>query len=176
MEQSIIRSNRWNEAARYGIILGLIPAAYLYLGHLQIYIGTAGLVTSTITIVAWMAKFAGCIMLMRHVMNKFAYTNPDDTRTDLFKLGALLAVFSALVYSTIAVVDQLYVFPEYYQSIYAIAVEEYSKVLPSEQIEELTGMLANAHKISFFITFIYCALYGTVLSLILSRITPTKNN
>lgn len=175
MEQDIIRSNRWNEAARYGIILGLIPAAYLYLSHLQVSIGEAGLFISIIGLVAWIAKFVGCIMLMRYVMNKFAYANPEATKGDLFKLGALMAVFSALIYSAVTVADQMYIFPEYYQSIYAVAVEEYSKILPTDQIEELKGMLVNAPKISFFITFIYCAVYGTILSFVLSRITPTKN-
>lgn len=175
MEQSNIRINRRNEAAKYGIVFGLISAAYLFIGHLQISSGTVSTFSSFIGITIWMAKFVGCIILMKYVMHKFVSANPGATKSDLFKLGALIAMFSALIYSVITVADQIYIIPEYYQGLYDVALEEYSKVLNEDQMREIKSMLTNAPKISFFITFLYCVIYGTVLSLILSQTVPTGN-
>lgn len=175
MEQSDIRGNRWNVAARYGLIFGVISAAYLYYGHLQIALGWGGLFSGFVGFVIWIAKFVGCIMLMKHVMTKFVIDNPEATNSDVFKLGALIATLSALVYAVVNVADQLYVFPEYYQEIYAVMITEYSKILPSQQVEEIKVILAGAPKIAFIGNFIYCALYGTILSLILSRNIPSRN-
>lgn len=102
MEQSTIRGNRWNEAARYGLVFGAISVAYFYIGHLQI--------PGILGFVLWAVKFVGCIKLMQYVMKKFASANPAAGRPDIFRLGILIAVLSALVFSTVAVADMLYFF------------------------------------------------------------------
>lgn len=175
MEQYTLRSNRWNEAAKYGLLLGLIPTAYLYLGHLQMAIGATGFISSALGFILWAAKFVGCIKLVKYVMIKFASANPSATNSDIFKLGTLMAMLSALVYSVVAVADILYIFPEYYQGVYAAMIEEYSQVLPAASVDEIKEVLLNAPKITFVGTFLYCFLYGTVLSLILSRNIPPQN-
>lgn len=175
MEQYNLQSNRWNEASKYGLILGLIPTAYLYLGHLQVAIGATGFISSALGFILWAAKFTGCIMLMKHVMNKFASENPKATNSDVFKLGSLMAMLSALVYSVVAVADVLYIFPEYYQGIYTTITEAYSKVLSAADVEKIKEMMHEAPKITFVGTFIYCFLFGTILSLILSRNIPPQN-
>jgi hypothetical protein len=96
MEPNNIRISRWNEASRQGLLLGLIPAAYLYIGHIQVAIGATGFFSSLIGIILWVAKFVGCIMIMKHVMKKFESAHPSATNSDIFKLGVLMAMFSAL--------------------------------------------------------------------------------
>lgn len=175
MEQSTIRSNRWNEAARYGLVFGAISAVYLYLGHLQGILGLSGFFGNLIGFLLWAAKFTGCIMLMKHAMRQFAATNQGVTNSDTFKLGMLISMLSALVFAIVTVADQLYIFPEYYQGIYDIMLEEYAKILPADQMSQITEMIADMPKYSFFGQFIYCFGYGTVLSLILSRNIPSKD-
>lgn len=167
MEQSTIRSNRWNEAARYGLVFGAISSAYMFLGHLQIQ-GIFGFLL-------WAAKFVGCIKLMKYAMRKFSTDNPSAVRSDIFKLGALIAVLSALVYSAVAVADMLYIFPEYYQTAYATMIEQAAQTLPAQQIEEMKAMLADIHQYTFIGNFIYCSLFGVVLSFILSRSIPQQD-
>ena len=169
MEQNTIRSNSWNEAAKFGLVLGLISAAYLYFSHLQINHGQIGMISAVVGLLAWAVKFTGCIMLMKHAMKKFLLGNPEAATSDIFKMGAKIALLSALVFSVFTVADQLYLFPEYYQEVYAVMLEEYAKILPAEQVKEIKNMLASAPKIAFIGTFIYCTAYGTVLSFILSR-------
>lgn len=138
-------------------------------------IGATGFISSALGFILWAAKFTGCIMLMKYVMNKFAAANPSATNSDVFKLGTLMAMLSALVYSVVTVADQIYIFPEYYQSIYAAMIEEYAKVLPAASVDEIKELLVSAPKIAFVGTFIYCFLFGTILSLILSRNIPPQN-
>lgn len=175
MEPNNIRISRWNEASRQGLLLGLIPAAYLYIGHIQVAIGAAGFFSSLIGIILWVAKFVGCIMIMKHVMKKFESAHPSATNSDIFKLGVLMAMFSALFFSVITVADQVYIFPEYYQSVYAMTLQEYAKVWPADKVDELKELLLDAPKISFIGTFIYCFIYGTILSFILSRNIPSSD-
>lgn len=175
MEQNLIRSNSWNEASKYGLILGFISAAYLFLGHLQMNLGQTGFFSIVISFVIWTAKVVGCIMLMKHAMTKFVLDNPEAINSDTFRLGAKMALFSALIFSVITVADQLYLFPEYYQSIYDAQLQEYAKVLPADKVQEIKELLVDAPKISFIGTFIYCIAYGTVVSFIISRNVPSTN-
>ncbi len=138
-------------------------------------IGATGFISSALGFILWAAKFVGCIKLVKYVMIKFASANPSATNSDIFKLGTLMAMLSALVYSVVAVADILYIFPEYYQGVYAAMIEEYSQVLPAASVDEIKEVLLNAPKITFVGTFLYCFLFGTVLSLILSRNIPPQN-
>ena len=169
MEQNTIRSNSWNEAAKFGLVLGFISVAYLYFGHLQMNLGQTGVISAVLGLLVWAAKFTGCIMLMKFAMRKFILNNSEATTSDIFKLGAKIALLSALVFSVFTVADQIYIFPEYYKEVYALMREEYAQSLPAEQVKEIKNMLVNAPKIAFIGTFIYCTAYGTVLSFILSR-------
>ena len=175
MEQNVIRINRWNMAGKYGLVFGLISAAYLYYRHLTVALGLTGFVSSALGFIIWAAKFVGCIKLMKYCMNRFTIGNPTATNSDTFKLGTLIAMFSAIVFSVITVADHLYIFPEYYQSLYAAMIQEYSKFMSAARIDEMKAMLADAPKTAFIGTFIYCFLFGTVLSLILSRNIPSKD-
>lgn len=175
MEQGTIRSDRWNEAAKYGLIFGAISAAYLYLGHIQVALGVSGAFASILGFVLWAGKLTGCIMLMKHVMGKFYLKHPESVTSDIFRLGVLIALLSALVYSVVTVADMLYVFPEYYDAVYTAVIEEYAKVLPAQQVDELRTVLVYAPKFTFIGNFIYCFLFGTILSLILSRNTHSKD-
>ena len=176
MELSSIKSNRWNNAAKYGLLLGLIPSAYLYLSHLLINLNLSGTFAFLLGLALWIAKFIGCIALMKHVMTAFAGANTEATKSDIFKLGVLMALFSAFVFAVVTVADQVYIFPEYYQNMYAAVISEYSKVLQPQQVDELKAVIVDAPKYSFIGTFIYCFIYGTILSFILSRTILPKNH
>ena len=163
MEQNTIRSNRWNEAARYGLIFGGISSAYIYMDRLLVLLGLTA------------AKFVGCIKLMKYAMRKFSQDNPSAERSDIFRLGRNIAVLSALVFSTFAVADIMYISTEYYQAAYTTIITEMSKTLPAQNVEEMKNMLADLPKYTFIGNFIYCSLYGIVLSFILSRNIPSQN-
>lgn len=175
MEQNTIRSNRWNEAARYGLIFGGISSAYIYMDRLLVLLGLTGTFGSLLSFVLWAAKFVGCIKLMKYAMRKFSQDNPSAERSDIFRLGRNIAVLSALVFSTFAVADIMYISTEYYQAAYTTIITEMSKTLPAQNVEEMKNMLVDLPKYTFIGNFIYCSLYGIVLSFILSRNIPSQN-
>jgi hypothetical protein len=175
MEQNTIRSNRWNEAARYGLIFGAISTAYIYMDRLIVVSGLTGTLGSILSFVLWAAKFVGCIKLMKYVMQKFSHENPSAQRSDIFKLGRNIAVLSALVFATFSVADMMYISTEYYRVSYTTIITELSKTLPAQNIEEMKNMLVDLPKYTFIGTFIYCSLFGLVLSFILSRNIPSQN-
>ena len=175
MEQNTIRSNRWNEAARYGLIFGGISSAYIYMDRLVVLLGLTGTFGSLLSFVLWAAKFVGCIKLMKYAMRKFSQDNPSAERSDIFRLGRNIAVLSALVFSTFAVADIMYISTEYYQAAYTTIITEMSKTLPAQNVEEIKNMLVDLPKYTFIGNFIYCSLYGIVLSFILSRNIPSQN-
>lgn len=175
MEQNTIRSNRWNEAARYGLIFGGISSAYIYMDRLLVLLGLTGTFGSLLSFVLWAAKFVGCIKLMKYAMRKFSQDNPSAERSDIFRLGRNIAVLSALVFSTFAVADIMYISTEYYQAAYTTIITEMSKTLPAQNVEEMKNMLVDLPKYTFIGNLIYCSLYGIVLSFILSRNIPSQN-
>lgn len=175
MEQNTIRSNRWNEAARYGLIFGGISSAYIYMDRLLVLLGLTGTFGSLLSFVLWAAKFVGCIKLMKYAMRKFSQDNPSAERSDIFRLGRNIAVLSALVFSTFVVADIMYISTEYYQTAYTTIITEMSKTLPAQNVEEMKNMLVDLPKYTFIGNFIYCSLYGIVLSFILSRNIPSQN-
>ena len=175
MEQNTIRSNRWNEAARYGLIFGGISSAYIYMDRLLVLLGLTGTFGSLLSFVLWAAKFVGCIKLMKYAMRKFSQDNPSAERSDIFRLGRNIAVLSALVFSTFAVADIMYISTGYYQAAYTAIITEMSKTLPAQNVEEMKNMLVDLPKYTFIGNFIYCSLYGIVLSFILSRNIPSQN-
>lgn len=175
MEQNTIRSNRWNEAARYGLIFGGISSVYIYLGRLMVALELTGTFGSILSFVLWAAKFIGCIKLMQYAMRKFSQDNPSAVRSDIFRLGRNIAVLSALVFSTFVVADIMYISTEYYQTAYTTIITEMSKTLPAQNVEEMKNMLVDLPKYTFIGNFIYCSLYGIVLSFILSRNIPSQN-
>lgn len=175
MEQNTIRSNRWNEAARYGLIFGGISSAYIYLGRLMVALELTGTFGSILSFVLWAAKFIGCIKLMQYAMQKFSLENPSAERSDIFRLGRNIAVLSALVFSTFTLADLMYISTEYYQEACTTIITEMSKTLPAQNVEEMKNMLVDLPKYTFIGNFIYCSLYGIVLSFILSRNIPSQN-
>ena len=77
-------------------------------------------------------------------------------------------IFSAfyLLYTTV-------INPDIYVEALASVKEAYAGIMPSESMEVLDNI--NFATTGFFSQLIYCFLYGTVLSAILSRSIPSRD-
>ena len=72
----------WNTAAKAGLVLGLIPTAYMFI---TMWIAAnPGFLGTVLNMILWAAKFVGCINLVKYVMIKFASANPSATNSDRF--------------------------------------------------------------------------------------------
>ena len=171
MEERFSRKEFWNGALKAGLVLGLITIAYMVVEQLlQQYVqGNVGaLVFSTISFFLWAAKFAGCILLMRWFMSRFAARNTGILRQDVSRYGTAIALTSALLYSAFVLFWSKYVDTEMFTRAFEEATSRYASMMDSNTLSMMEGIQAQMPVIAFFSTFIYCFLFGTVLSSILA--------
>lgn len=176
MENSVTRKDIWDIAAKAGLVLGLVSVAYLAVSQIMTP-KTASVGVSmlfyVLGLVLWGIKFGACIYLMKFFMKKLVVLHPEASNTDTLRLGICIAALSALIYSGFYLAFTTIIVPDTYDQALSILQESYSSMLTSESMEQLENM--NFASLGFFSQLIYCFIYGTVLSLILSRNIPSRN-
>ena len=167
----------WNDAGKAGLVLGGVSAAYFaveLLGSgLQPGMGTALFAAGKF--VLWIVKFVGCILLMKFFMKKFAAANPEATSNDCFRMGAATALLSALLYSALYLGYVGFINPDMLSDAIHTTMEQMSSMLDSNSRQLMEDMIPKLPAMVFFTNLIYCTLYGTLLSAILSRRIPSRN-
>lgn len=176
MENRIPRKDLWDAAGKAGLVLGLVSSVYVVITYLLSKLsgstGTALLVT-VLNFLLWAAKFGGCIYLMKLFMTKYAAAHPGLDNSDTFRFGMVTALLSALIFAAFDLAYVTWIAPDTYAQAIETAAEAYGNILPAESIEAMQEI--NMGQVSFFTNLIYCFLFGTVLSAILSRNIPSRN-
>ena len=171
MAESYSKKDFWDGAGKAGLVLGLVPIVYMLIEQLLLQDAAqklGALPTTLITFLLWAAKFAGCILLMRWFMERFAARYDGVTRREASRYGTAIALTSALIYSAFVLAWSKFIDPEMFTRAFEQAAEQYSAFLDSNTTAMMEQMQDKMPVISFFSNFIYCFLYGTVLSSILS--------
>ncbi len=175
MEQNAIRRNMWDTAGKAGLILGLISSAYLFLNQWASGAEMPAFLSVLLNIVLWVTKFGGCIMVMMIFMKKFVAENPEADNSKSFHFGMATAILSALVYSAVSFANVAFISADFFAEQMDTVMQAYAQFMDSNTMSQMDNMLAKMPQITFFSNLIYCFLYGTVLSLILSRNIPSRN-
>ena len=165
----------WNSAAKAGLFLGLVSTAYLFITQSLGQVEIPGFLNSIITFVLWSAKFAGCIWIMRYFMKKFAAENSQVTNSGTFRLGMIMAVLSALVYSAFAFANIAFISPELFESQMEAVMQQMAPMMDSNTQSMMDTYLENLPQVTFLSNLMYCFIYGMILSFILSRNIPSKD-
>lgn len=171
----------WNEAAKAGLWLGLFTGAIILVNALFTYLlGSsfgARLAGTLINLALWLVKFLGCLWLFRFFMLKFAINYSGITNKTTFRFGVLIALTSALIVSAISLANILLISQGSMQEIVDTAMQNYTSVTPLGDSERIAieRMMSWLPHISFFTTFIYCFLYGTVVAKIFSTAIPPRD-
>ncbi len=171
MAESYSRKDFWDGAGKAGLVLGLVPIVYMLIEQLLLQdaaekLGTAP--AAHVTFLLWAAKFVGCILLMRWYMRRFADTHDGVTRRDASRYGSAIALTSALIYSAFVLAWSKFIDPEMFTRAFEQAAEQYSAYMNSNTMEMMEEMQSKTPVIAFFSNFIWCFLYGSILSSILS--------
>ena len=174
MNQDLTTRTIWSKAGISGIALGAVSGAFMFIGQATGSIGSP-VVSTLLSLLLWLAKFAGCIWLMMFFMKKLCSEFGEATNTDTFKFGMATALLSALIYSAISLANILFISPDLFSEQMSAAIQTYSSMLDSNSMAMLEKMEDSYPQISFFSNLIYCFLYGTVLSAILSRNIPARD-
>ena len=112
---------------------------------------------------------------MRFFMKKFVSENPEADNSRTFRLGAAMAALSALVFAAYTLADVAFISADYYAEQMDTLMQQMGPMLDSNSLSQADNVMQNLPQIAFFSNLIYCTLYGTVLSAILSRNIPSKD-
>ena len=189
MEQNIIQKNMWQMASKAGLILGLISTVYMFSAHIDFqsifislgvpeeksFAGIWKLIPLVIGWILWFAKFAGCVWAMNFFMNRFAAENPEIDNKTTFRMGMITALLSGLLYSGAIFADIAYIHADIYTEQIGQAMQSMASMMDSNTRSMMDTYIENLPQINFFTNLIYCFLFGTVLSKILSRNIPSKD-
>ena len=170
MEQNVIQQNMWNLAGRAGLVLGAVSTAYLFLTQWLAMNEVPALMLMFISMLLWAGKFAACIFLMTIYMKRFSSENPEADRRAVFRAGMAIALLSALVYSAFAFANIAFIYPDYLTEQISMMMEQLAPMLDSNTLNEMEKTMQNLPQMTFFSNLIYCFIYGTFLSSIISRL------
>ena len=156
----------WAEAGRSGLVLGGISIAYFLLNLVVPKIGN-GFVVGVLSFVLWALKFYLCIYMMRRFLKIEAAENGGE-RKRTFRYGMAIAACSALLYAGFCLAWTTFVQPDFYAEAFEAALQMYSGFMPAETLDMMANMESSMPTKTFFTNLIWCWLFGTVLSAIIS--------
>lgn len=171
------KKSLWDSAGKAGLVLGALCVAYIAVTSFSAKLGTdskmVAMLISLLNTCLWIAKFVGCIVLMKYFMKKYAASDKQITNSDTFRFGSATALLSGLIYSAFYLAWVLFIQPDSFQAAFDMIIQ--NSGLDSDMFSELENMLPKMPVISFFSNLLYCWLFGTVISAIFSRNIPSRN-
>ena len=174
MKEVISNKILWNLAAKNGLILGCTTTACYFLNTVLVGLDSA-IAISIMSFLIWGIKFGSAIYLMHFFMKKLAGTFDKVNNRTTFKYGMYIALFSSVIFSGAILLDQSVISPERLELQMEAIYKLYSNILDSNSMTALESMQNSIPQITFFSNLIYCFIYGTVLSSILSNSVPKKD-
>jgi len=166
MKQTLDNNTLWNEAAKAGAFLGGVSVGCLALKELAGTSGSNFLITAA-AVILWAVEFFGCILIMKNVMLSLRDRYEGVKMADTYRLGRRAALLSGLL---LASAQTLFILkmPEAEMTSF---VDQVAAALPAGAAsrDEVEGMMGKLPVITFIGQWVYCFLYGTVLSSIMSR-------
>ena len=163
----------WNEAGRVGFVFGGFSSLCLVLKE------GAGLTNSHFLVMAaaiilWAVEFFGCILLMKKYMLDLRDKYDGVTMVDAYRFGRRVALLSGLI---LAAVDALIIMKMPQETVTSV-MGELSAAMPASLgsvSEDDLGRLVDKLPLYTFIgQWLYCFLYGSLLSAIMSRYIFTQ--
>lgn len=174
MDEKLTRGILWNRAAAAGIALGAVSSAYLFITQYLSGTGTS-IWISGLNLVLWGVKLLLCVWLMMHFMKSFASAYEEADNRDTFRFGMITALCSALIYAAVTLANVLIINPDLIHQQIEAALKIYGSSLDSNSLNALDTVDSIMPQVMFFSNLVYCFLYGTVLSAVLSRNIPPRD-
>lgn len=176
MNEGISRKTLWNDAAKGGLILGIATILLQEAGQLIPGIIESGIFRGFASVVLWLAKFCGCIYLLRFLMKKFVAEHTEAGNRDSRHFGEAVCLLSAILVAGFSLVNILYINPDLIQESIDTMAQSYSSMMTSEQLESIDELTSDLPVITFFSTLLYCALFGVIASAIISNNVPERKS
>ncbi len=175
MEEYQTRKNMWNEAGKAGLALGAVSAIYLLATQTMAKAELNAFLTMAVNSILWVAKFVGCIWIMRTFMKNFAADNPEADNRATRRFGTIAALLSAIVYAAVSFADVAFISADMYKEQIDLMIQQLAPIMDSNAMQQMDKTLQSLPQITFFSNLIYCFIYGTILSAILSSNIPSRD-
>jgi hypothetical protein len=108
-------------------------------------------------------------------MKKHVATHPEVGNKGTFNLGMATALLSALVYSAAAFANIAFISGDAISEQVNLTMQQMGSMMDSNSIALMETYMEKLPQITFFSNLIYCFVFGTVLSYILSRNIPSRD-
>jgi len=167
-EKKITQGEIWNDAARVGIIFGVFSSACLGLQELSALTGST-FVVSLASIVLWAVEFFGCILLMKKYMLDEIDKHPGIQPSEVYTFGRRVALLSGLILAAVNAIIISRIPPETMEETMASIVTSMPASMQADAGDQIAAMIDKMPIYTFIGQWIYCFLYGTILSAIMSR-------
>lgn len=175
MKKSETNKTLWRIAGTDGLKLGLVSSAYMFLTVMLEKADINPVLNSVLTFILWGAKFAGCILLMKYAMVRFVKTDSGISNGDTFRLGTAAALLSAFVFSVFSYANVTIISADLYAEQLNTLMQQMAPLMDSNSLNLMDRYIERFPEMTFFSNLIYCFLFGTILSAILSRNIPEKD-
>lgn len=159
----------WNHAGTAGLLLGLISSAAMLIGQYFSTVQMSNFWGLLIASILWLAETVSCIGLMCIYMKKFTLEFPEAEAKKIFRFGSAIAFLSAVVYATVTFANIAYISADYYTEQFQILAQQLAPSLDSNSKSVMDKIISNMPQIAFVSNLIYCTLFGTVISSIITR-------
>ena len=158
----------WNEAGRVGFVFGGFSSLCLVLKEGAALTGSTFLVQAA-AIILWAVEFFGCILLMKKYMLDLRDKFDGVTMEETYHFGRRVALLSGLI---LAAVDAALIM-KMPQDTVADVVNELNTAITAKLgagYEGEVGRVVDRLPLyTFIFQWIYCFLYGSLLSAIMAR-------
>lgn len=162
MDKKILR----NEAARSAVLFGAVSGAYIILSMV--------LDARAVLYILDLAKLVGLIMLMKHCMQSLQNRYEGVDTRSLRRYGTLIALYSAIITAAAAYVSYQHLFPDAVKAMWDEIYMQMGSSLDANTRAGLQWTEANFAPVVTISQFIWCLLYGWILSSILApRVSPS---
>lgn len=173
MSKELTKQALWNDAAKAGLIFGAITIGYMVIN--QFLLGKVSITITILSNVLWLAKLVGCIYLMRYLFLKLTREYSEVTNKVTRSYGIKISFLSSLLYSGFNLLYYSVISPEAVKELFTTMKTNMGSMLDSNSLQVLDSLENSYAQISFFSNFIYCFLFGIILSAILSSSIPRKD-
>lgn len=178
MEKEINGSAILNEASKAGLALGGVSVAYMFIVQLLSGLSSSAgviFIVNVFSMALWAAKLYLCYWLMKYFMIKLTKDYTNVTNKDTFRLGMFIALCSALLYSAVHLANLTIISPDIFEAQLDAVTQSYAGMLDSNSMQVMENLTENFPSMSFFSNFIWCSLYGIILSAFLSKNIPARD-
>ena len=161
MEQNNTAPSQWSLAAKDGLILAAVTVVVSTLTFLT--------KNAFLSSLLWLVKLVGSIWLLNVILKRWRETHPDRSA---FGYGARVCLLSAVVCAVWAFVEYQFFFPgsvtEAFEQMY-VQLGQMGSSVPDEATDLLLKMEDNYAQIVCISTFVWCTIFGLIVSAILTR-------